>query len=117
MNESEKLEELKDSIIRLDEKLNKLTEFNSNYTTSINTINNPDAYVTIGTNNLLDSYVTVSTIDKSFPNNITLDLDDIKNLIIIYKGREYLVDAETFISLLFNYEEIIREIIREELNL
>ena len=102
MNESEKLEELKDAIIGIDQRLQELSTSNSVYTTAINN---------------LDSYVTVNTIEKSFPNNVTLDLDDIKNLIIIYKGREYLVDAETFISLLFNYEEIIREIIREELNL
>ena len=98
-----KLEDLKDSIIQIDQRLNELTKSNSVYTTAINTIN--------------DSYVTFDTVKESFSNSVTLNLDDIKNLIIIYKDHEYLVDAETLVSLLFNYEEIIREIIREELNL
>lgn len=75
---------------------------------------------------LLDTYPYVTVDDTvniladsklSLSNGVTLNLDTVDNLIIIYKNKEYIVDPGTLVNLLFNYEEIIREIIREELNL
>ena len=82
-----------------------------------------DMFRTVGT---LDTYPYVTADDTvtlladsklSLSNGVTLNLDTVDNLIIIYKNKEYIVDSETLVNLLFNYEEIIREIIREELNL
>ena len=65
-----------------------------------------------------DDTVTILADSKlSLSNGVTLNLDTVDNLTIVYKNHEYVIDPETLISLLFNYEEIIREIVREELKL
>ena len=69
-------------------------------------------YVTV------DDTVTLLADSKlSLSNGVTLNLDTVDNLIIVYKNKEYIVDPETLVNLLFNYEEIIREIVREELKI
>lgn len=96
---------------KLEEKLQRLG-YNNN--PNITHIDNSDTATYIRIN---DNINITRAFKSSNVYSTTLDLDTVDNLTIVYKNQEYVVDPETLINLLFNYEEIIREIIREELNL
>ena len=76
-------------------------------TKSINTI--------VTTNDI--GTLSSSTASIVYSNGLTLDLDNITSINLIYRNNSYTVDKETLISLLFNYEDIVRNIVKEELEI